>query len=378
MSTSSTSTLTQTSSPQDAAIRLLCRRGLHQLLWLPETSQHPKLRVTFSTTSNFEDDSLPAILHVGPMFGTRYGTVEFDALTKECGVRMICVDRPGFGGSTPVSIDIRMAVWHETVPALLQRLNLNHVSLMTHSAGGIYTLNTLLHHRSLLNPKTPYVAFMAAYVPMTDSGATLPNIASHIPTSMVDSWSTVAGFINTKIMPATSWSGGALSASASFLTSPFGTNAGDSASSSTTPEERYGVDKETAKCIADLSMKYMSAESILGANEEAKLCLRKCEDADWGDAADYASCITKIGEREGELGDQAKLKVDGFFAGSDVMIGKQGQEFFEKCWRSDEVARHVDFESRTYEKADHDSLILDYKKGALRDVFRKVAELGKT
>nr|OQO05205.1 hypothetical protein B0A51_17430 [Rachicladosporium sp. CCFEE 5018] len=261
------------------------------------------------------------------MFGTRYGAVEFDALARECGVRVICVDR-------------------------IRRLNASEHR---------YTNGSLARD--------------SAYVPMTDSGATLPNIASHIPTTLVDSWSTVAGFINTKVMPASSWSGGALSASASFLTSPFGTNAGDSTSSSTTPEERYGVDKETAKCIADLSMKYMSAESIVGANEEAKLCLRKCEDADWGDAADYAACITKIGEREGELQDQPKLRIDGFFAGSDVMIGKQGQEFFERCWRSDEVARHVDFESRTYEKADHDSLILNYKKGALRDVFKRVAEL---
>jgi len=59
-----------------------------------------------------------------------------------------------------VTIDIRMRVWLETVPALLQRLDVKHVAMMTHSAGAVYTLNTLLHHRSLLDPKAPYVALL--------------------------------------------------------------------------------------------------------------------------------------------------------------------------------------------------------------------------
>lgn len=68
--------------------------------------------------------------------------------------------RPGFGGSTPVTIDVRMKVWLETVPALLQTLQIKHVSLMTHSAGAIYTLNTLLHFSAILTPRAPTVAFL--------------------------------------------------------------------------------------------------------------------------------------------------------------------------------------------------------------------------
>ena len=64
------------------------------------------------------------------------------------------------GGSTPVAINIRMKVWLETVPALLQKLDVEHVSLMTHSAGAMYTLNTLLHHRAFLDPKAPSVVFL--------------------------------------------------------------------------------------------------------------------------------------------------------------------------------------------------------------------------
>lgn len=61
-----------------------------------------------------------------------------------------------------MTIDTRMRVWLETVPALLQRLDVKHVSMVTHSAGTVYTLNTLFHHRSLLDPKAPYVAFLGS------------------------------------------------------------------------------------------------------------------------------------------------------------------------------------------------------------------------
>jgi len=59
-------------------------------------------------------------------------------------------------------MDVRMRIWLETVPALLQRLDVRHVAMVTHSAGAVYTLNTLSHHRSFLDPKAPYVAFLGS------------------------------------------------------------------------------------------------------------------------------------------------------------------------------------------------------------------------
>ena len=73
------------------------------------------------------------------------------------------------GGSTSVPLNIRMQVWLETVPALLQKVNVQQVSLVTHSAGGIYTLNTLAQLRSILDPKSPYVALLG----------TLGNVSLH-------------------------------------------------------------------------------------------------------------------------------------------------------------------------------------------------------
>jgi hypothetical protein len=300
-----------------------------------------------------------------------------------------------------VTIDVRMHVWLETVPALLQQLEVKHVAIVTHSAGAVYTLNTLFHLRSLLDPQAPYVAFLgsctlfdyispraeltsttAPFVPITHSGATLATIATKLPTNVLDSWAGLSTFVNSKIIPSASWSGGIISSAAALLSFPASTdNPGAEASTSTTPFERYGFDEDTAKLIENLSLKYQFAESTTGANEELKLCLRRCDDADWGEAADYSSCIRKIAVNEAALGSRepntAKVSVEAFFAGSDIMIAKRGQEYFEQCWQSEGVKEKVDFTTSTFPEANHDSLLIDQKKGAMKIVFERIVELGK-
>lgn len=81
--------------------------------------------------------------------------------------------RPGFGGSTPVPASRRMQVWLETVPLLLEKLDVKHVSLVCHSAGTVFLLNTLLQHRKILDPKAPYVALLGKYMNAKQIGRTL-------------------------------------------------------------------------------------------------------------------------------------------------------------------------------------------------------------
>lgn len=59
----------------------------------------------------------------------------------------------------------RLPVWLETVPALLQALDVKHVSLVSHSAGTLYLLNTLDTHRNILHPEAPYVALLGLSFP---------------------------------------------------------------------------------------------------------------------------------------------------------------------------------------------------------------------
>jgi hypothetical protein len=159
-------------SARDNALARVSAGHVHQCLWL---------RVTYATTSNFDDETLPAILFIPPMFGSRWFVLEMDKLARDSGVRVVFPERyvphcthrtttessvsdlqcrPGMGGSTPVSLDMRMQVWLETVPVLLGKVNIRYVSIVTHSAGGVYTLNTLAKLRSILDPKAPYVALL--------------------------------------------------------------------------------------------------------------------------------------------------------------------------------------------------------------------------
>ena len=77
----------------DEAIAILCARHLHQTFWLPQNASHGRLRVTFSTTSNFTDTALPVVFFCPPMFGGRLSNIAWDHTAKHHGVRVISVDR---------------------------------------------------------------------------------------------------------------------------------------------------------------------------------------------------------------------------------------------------------------------------------------------
>ncbi|KAF2222960.1 hypothetical protein BDZ85DRAFT_274122 [Elsinoe ampelina] len=312
------------------------------------------------------------------MFGTRWVSLLFDKLAGDCGVRLICVDRPGFGGSTPVPLELRMNVWLETVPALLDRLQVEHVALLTHSAGAVYTLNTLIHHRRFLDPVTPFVGFIAPYVPFTLSGAHVTSALSHLPTGMIDGYAGLTTFVRKNIVPSAVWSGSIVSSCAAYLTPRGIDNPEGQASTMVTPSKQYGSDEETSRLIEKLSTEYQLAENNTGANEEAKLCLRKCDDAAWGDAADYKGCIGKITANEASQRSQAtlaKLRIESFFAASDLMVAKGGQTYFEQCWRDQNTDSLVEFESSTVPDTDHDSVLADLRKGAVRTIFERIAGL---
>lgn len=222
---------------------------------------------------------------------------------------------------------------------------------------------------------------IAPWVPTTHSSATLTTIAAKLPTNLLDSYAGLNTFVNSKIIPSASWSGGIISSAAALLSTSASTDIpGAETSTSTTPLERYGFDEDTAKLIEKFSAKYQFTENTTGVNEEVKLCLRKCDDTDWGEAADYSSCIRKIAANEAALGSResnaAKLRVEAFFAGSDIMIAKRGQDYFEQCWQGDGVKGKIVFTTSMFPEANHDSVLIDQKKGALKIVFERIVELG--
>ncbi|KAI7147850.1 6-phosphogluconolactonase, partial [Hortaea werneckii] len=362
----------------DEAIALLCRANFHRALWLPETPAHGKLRVTYSTTSNFHNADLAVILFCGPLFGNRWNAVMIDRMSSAHGVRVICVDRPGMGGSTPVRLDVRVNIWLETVPALLKALNVERVSLMCHSIGTIYALNTMYMLRDILDPRHPYVAFVAPWVHNDHSRATLMRLASALPSSWIDSWDTINRFLLDKVMPVFSWSGGAM-ASMSSAGQP---DSGTDDSSGVTVGQKYGVSEEAGKCIEKLVMKYWLSESTIASNEEALLGLKKGKPSAWGVCDDYEAfvqlCAQQEQQRQTANMDRDKLNVQMYFAENDIMIGEGGREYFHKSWKQSGVEELIDVESKILPGTNHDTAILDPKKGALKHIFEQVAKNRKS
>ena len=267
------------------------------------------------------------------MFGGRWLCLHLDQLAKQTGVRIICADRPGMGGSTRVPLDLRVSVWLETVPVLLKHLDVSHVSLVGHSAGTIYLLNALYHFRDMLDPKAPYVGLLAPWVDNVHSQTTLMNLASKVPTGAIDYWSDITKLVNQRIIPVSAWSGGILSSTMHL----FQHENASTDSGATEPAQRYGVSNEVGKEIERLSTKYYFEEDVTAGNEEAKLCLKKAGSGSglWGRCEDYMEYAKEIQVREQQRLETAgsartmdpknKLRLQVYFAESDLLVGNGGQ-----------------------------------------------------
>jgi len=276
------------------------------------------------------------------------------------------------GGSPNVPLNLRVQVWLETVPALLKALHVQHVSIVSHSAGTIYALNTMYSLPEILDPERPYVALLAPWVHNEHSKATLMTLASTLPAGLIGSFDKVIRFMNARVAPVTMWSGDIISSVAqSFKTSP-----SDSASGEPTAAEKYGMGQEVGEIIEKLQFKWFLAESTQAVNEDALLCLKKSGTGCWGaceDYEEYARLLTKQREQRHSLDTSgAKLTVDVFFSESDIMIGKGGQRYFERIWEQDGVADTIDVNTAVMAGTNHDTVILDLKKGALKTAFERI------
>ena len=129
--------------------------------------------------------------------------------------------------------------------------------------------------------------------------------------------------------------------------------------------------------IEKLQTKYFFAEDTTAGNEDAKLCLKKEGEGNWGACEDYEKYVLDLVQREKARKesnpDQAPLRIQSYFAESDIMIGKGGQKYFEHCWRQEGVdGSGVEFESIELPDTNHETSIVDLEKGALKLVFQEI------
>ncbi|KAJ5170187.1 uncharacterized protein N7500_002970 [Penicillium coprophilum] len=342
-------------SPRSFAASYVSNSRFHRFLTI-ESTTHGPLNVTYADYGRGpnKNGTTPTLLFIPGMFSSRYIGICLHAMAEKWGVRVLVVDRPGMGNSTEVPLAQRVSAWVETVPRLLAHLDIQHVSLVSHSAGTMYLLNTLYYCRDILYPEKPMVTFLAPWVDPAKSGNASMKLAQYIPTSAFKVWHHIPRLFLVK-------DGSAIAASGTMianLTASLPSSSGDEqAKNRLYISQNYGLDVDQQKEIDSSMMQCMFAENTVGANSEALQCLRK-EPRTWGKCEDYEIFVHELVERERErVG--VPLKVQAFFGETDSMIGKKGQAYFERCWRigAEDSRGSVEFDSRVVSGTDHDSLV---------------------
>ncbi|KXJ96209.1 hypothetical protein Micbo1qcDRAFT_231293 [Microdochium bolleyi] len=320
------------------------------------------------------------VLFCAPLFASRYVPITKDKLAKKHKLRIIAIDRPGFGGTTPVpSVDDRVKSWLRIVPALLEHLGIRHVALLSQSAGTIFALNTLLHLPHLLHPTRPYAALCVPWVHPSHSRASLMSTAHMLPAAAIATIDVLSTFFVATLQPVTGFSGGILNAltgslgMAKKLTIVDGADADDVAfEDAALPEIASHAFRHGAK----------------GMGQEAVMLLKRAGGADvWGSWLDIDSYVPILAsqirpdtaaamEQSSVQGSQASrtLKMQVFYAEQDNMIGtKAGPKWFDECWSPDQRGDAIEYSSTVVPGTSHDT-VLDLRFGISEEIFKTIAQ----
>ncbi|KAJ5543499.1 hypothetical protein N7535_005923 [Penicillium sp. DV-2018c] len=343
-------------SPRSFALSYISNSRFHRSFTFDSATTSGPLKVTYGEYGRVpnERDTVPTLLLMPGMYSSRYIGICLHAIADKCGVRVVVVDRPGMGNSTDVALAQRVSAWIETVPRLLAHLNIQHVSLASHSAGTIYLLNTLYHCRDILRPDKPMATLLAPWVDPAKSGITTMKMAQYIPTPAFKLWHHIPRLFLQEGSPI-AMSGAAVAKFSANLPSKSNDN---QAKNRRYIAEKYALTVDQQKEIDSAMMQAMFQEDTVGSNSEALQCLRK-EANTWGNCEDYEVFVRELVEVE-RARDGPPLRVKVFFGESDSMIGKKGQDYFEETWgqtRGGDLGGVVEFESTTVAGTDHDSLV---------------------
>ncbi|KAK7940772.1 uncharacterized protein PG986_013159 [Apiospora aurea] len=354
-----------TTSAYDRAAAYLANERFHQQLTLPATTDHDALVVSYTDAGRDAGDdpkSVPTMLYIPGMFSSRlFAVFPLHAMGQKLGVRVLAIDRPGMGHSTNVPLSQRLAVWLETVPALLKHLGIDHVSLVSHSAGTLYSLNLLYHFRDILSPNKPFVALFAPFVHPTHSGLVSLKMAQWLPVRAFSAWHHIPRLVVTKAQPAFASSGAVLSKATNAILGKADITNDEGHSSSRRLAKKYGMDGGLQEELDELIPKTMFEGQTVGADSEVLQCLKKGASGTWGKCDDYPTFIRDLAELERSRGlgeGRPRIKIRVYFAETDALIGKRGQSYFEECWagKDGEFEDCIDFAAESVDKTDHDSV----------------------
>ena len=299
---------------------------------------------------------------------SRYLLTTKDELAKQHGVRIVSLDRPGFGATTDAAPADRIRVWLDMVDAVLEHLAIEHVFVLGYSGGAVYAANVLLHLRHRLHPTRPYVGLCAPWIYPSHSGVSLLKLAGLLPNAMVGSYDHVVKFVQTNIAPAIQFSSGLISLVPSLSQAP---------SDSLAP----GVDADAVALEESLFpelVNRINREDMQGLGQDALLLLKREEyPGCWGSWGDYDSLVPLLAQLERERcranpSAATTLRVAVYFAESDIMIGTSaGPTWFDHCWRAEQRGDCINYSSTTIARANHDD-ILALRHGVIGRIFQDI------
>ncbi|EPS32747.1 hypothetical protein PDE_07707 [Penicillium oxalicum 114-2] len=338
--------------------QLISESRFHRRISL-NTSQG-QLYVSFADTGC---NNGPTILFLPGMFASRYAGILLHVIARRAGVRLLVIDRPGMGASTDVPLAHRVDTWIEVLPKVLSHLKIPRVSLVSHSAGTIYLLNTWARCRDCINP---VAAVIAPWVDLKHSRVLSMRVASYIPSKAFALWNEIPRFFVTQASPVFSASGALIR----HLTPSGGDDSPEQANDTDflvanwrKIERDYGTPVAEQKEITQLASRYMHIENTVGANSEAMQCLRKDGGSSWGVCSDYAECARSLATE--------RFSLRAYFAESDALVGQKGQRYFEDCWGGPDVEA-IDFASKTIPRSDHDTVFQSVE--VWEDIFSSFAQ----
>lgn len=222
---------------------------------------------------------------------SRYLLTTTDALAKQHGVRIVSLDRPGFGATTDAAPADRIRIWLDMVDTVLQDLAIAHVFVLGYSAGAVYAVNVLLYLRHRLHPTRPYVGLCAPWILPSHSGVSLLRVAGLLPSAMVGSYDHVVKLVQTNIAPTIQFSSGLAALIPSLSQSPSGSLA-------------PGVDADAVALEESLLpelINRINREDMQGLGQDALLLLKREKyPGCWGSWEDYDSFVPLLAQLERE------------------------------------------------------------------------------
>jgi hypothetical protein len=177
-----------------------------------------------------------------------------------------------------------------------------------------------------------------------------------LPNTVLNHWNKVMSFAVTTAQPAFAFSGGAFTSVASAIK--------DKVKTAKQKEEEgrkcldgYGMSLELKEDLDKAIFQYAFAENSIGANDEARLCLKSVSGITWDICDNYEECVKTLAEAwDKRVAEGWKpLRVDIYLPEEDMMVGNKGMQYFEDCWKKESLGRGIKAEIVRWKGTDHET-----------------------